>query len=127
MARQGQDNMDKKIDVVIVEKGIGPYEARTDNTLKAKQQIVGGYTDNYFIHYYEDGSRLAIILGDESKLDKKPINRTLLEANGEVLEAIHGDFLIVRYDSHGESKSLTPDEIEELVEMFIPPVVMLKK
>lgn len=126
--RKNEENEsnDQYIDIVIVDLELGPYEANIRNTTEARREIIDGYSDNFYIDYLENGGRIAIVLDDESKLKNLPLNRILVGPDGQIMDTIHGNFLITAYNSKGFNISLTQKQIEDLVNMFLPRVVQIK-
>lgn len=94
--------------ILVVERNKQPYVKDIENTLRAKQQVVGGPID--VINPY-DGS-LAIVLNDEGKNMGLKINRTI----GNI--EIAGTFFLCREDSEGNLLSLSEIQINQLMQKF---------
>lgn len=98
------------IDVLIVEPNKLPYEKTIENTLEAKQEIVGGLIE--CIGLLKD-SEVSIICNEEGKIFGLPLNRDIGH------DIIAGTFIIagVDYES-GEFISLTEEQKERYKNIF---------
>ena len=94
--------------VLIVECGKQPYEAEIENTLKAKQEIVGGPID--VLEPWDDSA--IIVLNDEAKNQGLKTNRIV----GKV--EIAGTFLVCGCNASGDMTSLTTEQSEIYRRMF---------
>ena len=102
--------IDNKIKVLVVEPECLPYEKEISNTLKEKQNIVGGYIE--YTRVDNDESAL-LICNEEGKLINLPFNREIGH------DVIAGTFLIVGDDQlTGEDVSLTNTQIEKYKKRF---------
>lgn len=77
-----------KIKVLVVEPNKAPYVKEIDNTLEAKQEIVGGLIEQ-LISPKDD---VAIILNEEGKLHNLPMNRALYGPDKQPIDIIRGTF-----------------------------------
>lgn len=98
---------------------IRPFEQPTveeiENTLKAKQTIVGGYIQA--IYPWED--EVTLICNEEGKLIGLPLNRPLWNEDGEIIDLIVGTFLICGAPMDSENfESLPDDLITKYTKMF---------
>ena len=101
--------MQRFIRVLKVEPNKLPEEINIQNTLKAKQDVVGGdieYT------YLENDENVAIICNECGKLEGLPYNRDIGH------DIIAGTFLIVRDEDTGEDRSLLDEQIEKYKKQF---------
>lgn len=98
------------IDVLIVEPNKLPYESTIENTLEAKQEIVGGLIEcTGIMSDYE----VSIICNEEGKILGLPLNRDIGH------DIIAGTFIIVgNDDSTGEFISLTDEQKEKYKNIF---------
>ncbi|MCI5515257.1 MAG: DUF3846 domain-containing protein, partial [Oscillospiraceae bacterium] len=62
-----------EITVLLVEPGKYPREIKIENTLKAMQDIVGGYIERFMM--FEDD--VAVICNEEGKMNGMPLNRAV--------------------------------------------------
>lgn len=97
----------KLLKVIIKKVGEEPYVDTIENTLEAKQKIVGGYIE---VVDYKDA---CLICNEEGKIMNLDPNVVF------DYDYIAGDFLIVGDDyENGDFKSLTEEQIKE----FIPDI-----
>lgn len=100
------------IKVVVVETGNPtPYVKEIPNTLEAMQEIVGGYIE--CIHY----EGFDLFCNEEGKLQGLPLTFPLYY-EGELYDAIAGNFFLSRADEDGEQVSLTDEECQRAIEIF---------
>jgi|GEM_PF-1017585 len=98
---------DDKIKVLIRRADQEPAVEVIDNTLKAKQEIVGGYIE---MPYNPDFSAdLQIVCDEEGKFKNDPKPNVYW---GDY-DVIMGDIFFVGISDEGESISLTPAQIDE--------------
>lgn len=98
------------INVLIVEPNELPYEKEIPNTLKARQNIVGGLIECTGMM---DDSDVVLIMNEEGKINKLPLNRDI------GYDIIAGTFIIAGDDiENGDFKSLTKDQVEKYKKRF---------
>ena len=91
--------MNDKIKCLLVEPYELPKEIIIDNTLEAKQKIVGGDIECVYLQNNDD---IVLICNEEGKINGMKLNREI------GYDIIAGPFLIVGDDyENGEFKSLT--------------------
>ena len=98
-----------KIKVLVVEPQKAPYVKEIDNTLEAKQEIVGGLIEQ-LISPKDD---VAIILNEEGKLLNLPMNRALYGPDKQPIDIIRGTFLLCLAPPDIESYASLTDELIE--------------
>ena len=76
------------LSVLKIAPGQYPQQVEIDNNLKALQEAVGGT----IAAVYPFADPVAIICNDDGKLMGLPLNRALRDENGEMYDAIAGDF-----------------------------------
>ena len=95
--------MKDKIRCLLVEPYELPREIEINNTLEAKQELVGGYIE---CTYLPNDSDVVIICNEEGKINGMKLNRYIGH------DIIAGPFLIVGDDyENGDFKSLTDEQI----------------
>lgn len=95
--------LEKRIRCLLVEPHNLPKEIEIDNTLEAKQKIVGGYIE---CAYLPNDEEVVIICNEEGKMNGLKLNRDIGH------DIIAGPFLIVGDDyENGDFKSLTDEQI----------------
>lgn len=107
---------EKTISVLVVESGKTPKVVQIDNTLRAKQDLVGGYIEA--ICPYDDP--VAIVCNEEGKLTGLPYNRSLKDETGDIYDVIAGTFFICGL-SGDNFASLGDDLIAKYQHMFYYP------
>lgn len=101
--------MQRFIKALKVEPNKLPEEIIVQNTLKAKQDVVGGDIE---YAYLENDESIAIICNECGKLDGLPYNRDIGH------DIIAGTFLIVRDEDTGEDRSLLDEQIKKYRKRF---------
>lgn len=80
-----------------------PKEIEIDNTLEAKQELVGGWIECV---YLSNDDSVVLICNEEGKINNMPLNRDIGH------DIIAGPFLILGDDyENGDFKSLTEEQI----------------
>ena len=93
----------EKIKCLLVEPYELPKEIEIENTLEAKQNLVGGYIE---CTYLQNDPDVVIICNEEGKINGMKLNRYIGH------DIIAGPFLIVGDDyENGDFKSLTDEQI----------------
>jgi hypothetical protein len=106
-----------KVKALAIKVGEFPDYVLLDNQLETFQKFVGGY-----IEVLPWGEAL-IVCNEEGKLQNLPMNRPLFY-NGEIVDVICGDFLIVSGDDEGDFDDLPEELVEKFAEEFFFPVLM---
>ena len=114
-------NRENKITILVVEPERKPYTKVIDNTLESLQREVGGYIQA--IYPFED--EVAIICDEESKINNKPLNRSLRDSSGEIYDIIAGTFLVVGLteDNFG---SLSEEQLKKYSRFFEMPDMFVR-
>ncbi len=95
--------LEEKIKCLLVKPYELPKEIEIDNTLEAKQKLVGGWIEQAFIPKDES---IVLICNEEGKINGMKPNRDIGH------DIIFGPFLIVGNDyENGGYKSLTSEQI----------------
>ena len=95
--------MEEKLKCLLVKPYELPEEIEIDNTLEAKQDMVGGYIE---CAYLPNDDSVVLICNEEGKINGMKLNRDIGH------DIIAGPFLIVGDDyENGDFKSLTDDQI----------------
>ena len=79
------------LSVLKIAPGQHPQQVEIDNDLKALQQAVGGSIGAS----YPFADPVAIVYADDGKLMGLPLNRALRDEDGQMYDAVAGDFLVV--------------------------------
>ena len=105
--------------VLVVEQEHKPEVREIDDSLKAMQQIVGGYIQPI---YPFDESDVALVCNDEGKIMNLSANRGLRDQDGQIYDIVFGTFFLC--GAPGDSDhftSLTPEQIKRYEERFHTP------
>lgn len=105
--------------VLVVEPEHKPEVREIDDSLKAMQQIVGGYIQPI---YPFDESDVALVCNDEGKIMNLSANRGLRDQDGQIYDIVFGTFFLC--GAPGDSDhftSLTPEQIKRYEERFHTP------
>ena len=101
--------------VIVVRPFTQPQVEEIENTLEAKQAIVGGYIQA--IYPWED--EIALICNEEGKLLNLPLNRLLWDEDGNLIDYIAGTFLICGAPLDSEDFESIPDKlIDKYIKLF---------
>jgi len=111
----------EKIKVIIIETQKEPYSKEIYNTLRNKQEIVGGLIQ-CVSSFLSDEINCDFILNDEGKIIDLPKNRVIW--NGE--EIVHGNMIVAKVDdSIGDFVTLLDDEITYLIDKITKECPMI--
>lgn len=102
--------------VLVVEPGMAPYVKEIDSGLKSLQSEVGGWIEA--IYPFEE--EVALICNEEGKLCGLPLNRALMDEDGEIYDIIAGTFLVVGLGEE-DFCSLSDEYIKKFSERFKRP------
>ena len=96
-------NIKEKLKSLLIKPNELPEIVEIDNTLEAKQELVGGYIECV---YLPNDNNVVLICNEEGKINGMKLNRDIGH------DIIAGPFLIVgdNYEN-GDFKSLTEDQI----------------
>lgn len=112
-------NRENKITVLVIEPEKKLYVKVIDNTLKSLQHEVDGYIQA--IYPFDDA---AVICDEESKLNNKPLNRSLSDDTGEIYDIIAGTFLVVGL-AEEIFGSLSDEQLRRYAKRFEMPEVFI--
>ena len=103
--------------VLVVEPECRPEVREIDDSLKAMQEIVGGYIQPIYL----DDS-VALVCNDEGKVMNLPLNRGLRDKNGQIYDIVSGTFFLCGAPADSDHfTSLTPEQIEQYRKRFHTP------
>ena len=107
----------KMLRTLIVEPGKTPRVAEIEDSLEAKQKIVGGLIEPVFPPNHKDD--VCLVCNEEGKLNGLPWNRPIRLEDGMIYDIIAGPFLILRAPIDSEDfESLTDEQIEIYMHMY---------
>ena len=107
------------IQVLLVEPGKYPHVIEINDDLKAMQDLVGGYIEEY-CPFNDD---VAIVCNDEGKIQGLPLNRAVYDPDtNQLIDIIAGNFFIVGTPEDADSfKSLTLEQQMKYSKLFKYP------
>ena len=119
--RELESSPDNTIEVLMVEPGQYPRMERIGADLSSLQKAVDG--DVQAVYPYDDA--VALICGEEAKLEGKPLNRALRDEKGEIYDIVAGKFFICGLGE--EDFASLPKELQKKYEdKFRQPEAFLK-
>ena len=111
----------EKLDVLMVKPGMHPQQVQIESGLTALQQAVNGHIE--VAYYFEEP--VAAIVNEEGKLNGSELNRAIYDKNGNMIDIIAGDFLIVGIGEE-DFCSLSSDLMQKFEEKFHNPEVFIR-
>ena len=103
--------------VLVIEPECRPEVREIDDSLKAMQEIVGGYIQPIYL----DDS-VALVCNDEGKVMNLPLNRGLRDKDGQIYDIVSGTFFLCGAPAASDHfTSLTPEQIEQYRKRFHTP------
>ena len=109
------------LSVLKIAPGQHPQQVEIDNNLKALQEAVGGT----IAAVYPFADPVAIICNDDGKLMGLSLNRALRDENGQMYDAVAGDFLVVGLGEE-DFASLSPELTQKYEELFHQPETFMR-
>ena len=112
---------DDTLEVLMVEPGQYPRVERIGSDLASLQKAVDGYIEA--VYPYDDP--VALICGEEAKLEGKPLNRALRDGDGDIYDIVAGKFFLCGLGN--ENFASLPKELQQKYEeKFRQPEAFLK-
>ena len=106
----------------MVEPGKAPYETEVESGYK---NILKALDCDIFQATYPFEDMVAVLVDDESKLNGKPLNRALYDADGEMYDILAGKFMIVGLGEE-DFTDLSPELMEKFKDRFERPESFVK-
>ena len=119
--REVQLEEPEKLDVLLVKPGMYPQQVQIDSGLAALQQAVEG--DIETAYYFEEP--VAVIVNDEGKLNGSELNRAIWDQDGNIVDIIAGNFLVVGLGEE-DFCSLSPELMQKFEEKFHQPEMFVR-
>lgn len=107
--------------VLLVKPEMHPQVVEIENELEVLQKMVGGLIQA--VYPFDDN--VCLICNDEGKLLNLDLNRALYDNDGDVYDAVVGNFLVVGMGVE-DFCSLTDEQIERYEERFHQPEMFLQ-
>ena len=98
------------LEVLMVEPGQYPRVERIGSDLASLQKAVDGYIEA--VYPYDDP--VALICGEEAKLEGKPLNRALRDEDGDIYDIVAGKFFLCGLGD--ENFASLPKELQQKYE-----------
>lgn len=108
-----------KIKAILVKTNSKPEIIEFNHSLKTMQELVGGNIE--MIQLYDDD--VDIVINEEGKLLKLGLNKFIVH-NGNIIDALVGDILIVGVNNkNGSTISIPKEKIPFYMELFNRDVI----
>lgn len=102
--------------ILVIEPMKEPYVKEIDGSLESMQEIVGGLIQAI---YPFDHPEIALVCNDDGKLMYLPLNRALLDKDGNVIDIVAGTFFLCSAPADNVNfESLTDEQIEKFKKSF---------
>ena len=102
--------------ILVVEPLKEPYSKEIDGRLESMQEIVRGLIQAI---YPFDHPVIALVCNEEGKLKRLPLNRALLDIDGNIIDIVAGTFFLCSAPSDSENfESLSDEQIERYKKRF---------
>jgi hypothetical protein len=98
-----------KIKVIVCRVDERAEVIEIEDKLEAMQEVVGGLIQEYMP--WED--EVAIICNEEGKMNRMPLNRAIIDEDGQMLDIIAGPFFICYAPLESETFESLPPDLEE--------------
>ena len=108
------------MNVLMVEPGKTPYETQIGDDLQSMQALVGGYIQAV----YPFEQPVVLVCCESGKLDGLPLNRALLDADGDIYDIVAGNFFIVGL-GQSDFTDLPHELAERFAEQFRQPEIFM--
>ena len=119
--REVQLEESEQLDVLLVKPGMYPQQVQIDPGLAALQQAVEG--DIETAYYFEEP--VAVIVNNEGKLNGSELNRAIWDQDGNIVDIIAGNFLVVGLGEE-DFCSLSPELMQKFEEKFHQPEMFVR-
>lgn len=113
----------KTISVLLVEPGRSPRMIEIEDTLEAKQALVGGCIEQ-FMPFMDDA---ALICHEEGKLEGLPLNRAIYDEDGTMIDIVAGTFFLCYAPIDSERFLSLPESLaQKYTEKFKYPEIFYR-
>lgn len=103
--------------VIMLEPDKAAYLKEIGNDLASMQEEVEGYIE--IIYPFED-QYVGLVCNEEGKLNGLPLNRAIIDKDGEIIDVIAGKAFICDC-SEDELQSLNPELMKKYLDKFYHP------
>ena len=108
------------MNVLMVEPEKTPYETQIGDDLQSMQALVGGYIQAV----YPFEQPVVLVCCESGKQDGLPLNRALLDADGDIYDIVAGNFFIVGL-GQSDFTDLPHELAERFAEQFRQPEIFM--
>lgn len=119
--REVQLEEPEKLDVLLVKPGMYPQKVQIDSGLTPLQQAVDGHIE--VAYYFEEP--VAVIVNEEGKLGGSELNRAICDQDGNIVDIIAGNFLVVGLGEE-DFCSLSPELMQKFEEKLHQPEMFVR-
>lgn len=112
---------EEQIRILLIEPESPPHLVQIENTLQNLQKLVEGYIEVL----YPYSEPIALICNEEGKVNGLPLNRAVRNCDGEMLDIIAGNFLIVGIDDC-DFCSLTEEQTARYALLYHSPEIFFR-
>lgn len=109
------------ITVLLVEPDRHPRAIEISTELEDLQKAVGGFIE--VTYPFEDN--VGLIMNEEGKLERLPLNRALRNGDGQITDIVAGSFLVAGL-TEDSFRSLTAEQMAKYEDHFHSPEVFIK-
>ena len=108
--------------ILRIDPGQTPKETEISGTLESMQSMVGGLIQ--VIYPFE--ADVALVCGDEAKLQGLPLNRALRDDAGHICDVIAGTFFLCGAPWDSDTfESLSDEQLKQYTERFRHPEIFI--
>ena len=109
--------------ILVVEPNKRPAVKEIDGSLSSMQEIVGGFIEA--LYPWEEP--VALIANDEGKLLGLPLNRALVDEDGQIWDMVAGTFFLCGLPAGSDSfGSLTGEQLQKYQTLFACPEMIFQ-
>lgn len=112
---------EEKIRILLIKPESAPHLVQIENKLQNLQKLVEGYIEVL----YPYSEPVALICNEEGKVNGLPLNRAVRNSDGEMIDIIAGNFLIVGIDDC-DFCSLTAEQTARYAMLYHSPEIFFR-
>ena len=111
-----ENNKNEMLRVILCEPGETAEVVEIEDELESMQDLVGGLIEPYDPFYSETDPRyenVILVCNEEGKLMQLPLNRAIVDEDGQVMDVIAGPFFLCYAPVESERFLSMPPDLEE--------------
>ena len=93
--------------ILVIRPDENPKVEEIDGTLESMQAIVGGYIQSFY-PWRDD---IAVICNEEGKLLNMPLNRFIIDEDGQIVDFVAGNFFLCYAPPEAENFQSLPENL----------------